>query len=229
MREKNELIFWSKSREESFDEAAERTYALLQMLREHGEEVYPRYQGKRRKNKVPFEWNLENFKKAFRKSGDKDFQDIGYTMWFLSTPEEKTQACILFSNGTRSPRLQNTLNIRLSPDFSFYEEENIHNVEQIFRKCIDRFDPYWGAVINTNNTRRPEYKESSLDERVHWLNYWGPEQVEEVGEEKLQQAPLLAVEKHYEGYLLKLQPSLIRSDGEEDFQRQLNVHRYLGW
>lgn len=82
------MILWSKPKEKDFENLAKTAYRIMEVLKEFGSEVEPKYLTvNRKKDAFPFEWSYENFrntlKKGVNKEGDVEFPELGYSIDFF--------------------------------------------------------------------------------------------------------------------------------------------------
>lgn len=235
MQQEHSLIFWARAKaDETFDEAAEKAYPLMQLLMTKGEDFFPKYKvPSRAKNKdLPFEWTFENFKKVLRKGSNREgkveFLDLGYSIGFVSSLNRKKETYLRLKVGTQSPRSHNTMMIEFSENSYFSEKEQANRLEELFKDCIPLFDPYWAAIINRDNTMKPQNNDIPLNKFVHWLNYWGSDLIDEIGEDRLKVSPLFSTEKWHDGYLVKLQENPIDSENPAELEAQRAAKEYFG-
>ncbi|MDO3411191.1 hypothetical protein QWJ34_15605 [Saccharibacillus sp. CPCC 101409] len=231
MEQSHSLIFWAKPKRESFDEAAERAYELMEVLMEYGETFYPKYQLNEKYDKQPFQWELSTFKKALRqginREGEIEFLDLGYSINFISSWEQQDRVSIQMTVGIQKPIFNNTFIIGLPSGLSLGSEPDKERVESVFKRCIEVFRPEWAAVVNDWNKRRKDQGSRNLSKRMHWMNYWSSERVQEIGEKRVREAPIFNVEQLHEGCLLKLQENPIDDERIEDLERQLAAKKYF--
>ncbi|OWR32382.1 hypothetical protein CDO73_01890 [Saccharibacillus sp. O23] len=236
MQQEHSLIFWARAKaDETFDEAAEKAYPLMQLLMTKGEDFFPKYKvPSRAKNKdLPFEWTFENFKKVLRKGSNREgkveFLDLGYSVIFASSLQSKDQTSIKLRVGTQHSRFSNTMIVKFPDNSSLSSKEQANRLEQLFKDCIPLFDPYWAAIVNLTNRRiLNPYDNGGLSAFVHWLNYWNSEYFQEFIENKINDAPVLSMTEWQDGYLIKLQENPIDSENPAELEAQRAAKEYFG-
>ncbi len=235
MQQEHSLIFWSKAKaDETFDEAAEKAYRLMQLFMTKDEDFFPKYKvPSRGENKdLPFEWTFENFKNVLRKGSNREgkveFLDLGYSVIFASSLQRKDQTSIKLRVGTQHSRFSNTMIVKFPDNSYLSEKEQAGRLEELFKDCIPLFDPYWAAIINRDNTMKPQNNDIPLNKFVHWLNYWASNLVDEIGEDRLKVAPLFSTEKWHDGYLIKLHENPIDIESPAELEAQRAAKEYFG-
>lgn len=236
MQQEHSLIFWSKAKaDETFDEAAEKAYRLMQLFMTKDEDFFPKYKvPSRGKNKdLPFEWTFENFKKVLRKGSNREgkieFLDLGYSISFVSSLDRKKETYLRLNVGTQSPSSHNTMIIEFSENNYLSEKEQADRLEELFKDCIPLFDPYWAAIVNLTNRRMLNpYDNGGLSAFVHWLNYWNSEYFQEFIKNKIKDAPVLSMTEWHDGYLIKLQENPIDNENPVELEAQRASKEYFG-
>lgn len=224
MKQKHSLIFWAKAGEESFDEAAERAYELMQSLMACGDAFYPKYRVCETGYNEPFDWNFDHFKQALREGSNREgvheFLDLGFSIHFVSSRQPEHRVSINLTVGMRNPRFQNTLILSLPAEFPLENESGVRQAESVFRIGIEKFRPYWAAIVNAPNKRRKAYKGLDLSQRIHWVNYWDTARIARIGTENMSRAPIFETEKQEEGCIVKLQRYPIDDESLLDLDKQ---------
>lgn len=229
------MILWSKVNKEEFGNSAEKAYKIMQLLRAMGSELYPKYECVYRKRDAKeFEWNYENFenlvKRGVNKEGKNIFLESGYSIDFFSSLEESESAEISMSIGTSDPKFINTFILRFPQTYDFQKlESNTEYIEGLFKNAINILEPFWGCIANSANSRRFEsYIKNNLPTSIHWFTFLGKDIVNNIGKNRVINAPVYAVEKLEDGYFIKLDKAPLNDNNIEDLNKQSKVNNYLG-
>jgi len=97
----------------------------------------------------------------------------------------------------------------------------------LFKECITVFEPFWGGISNSLNIRRYDgYWGDILPTTIHWVNYFGNQVSEALGEAKILSSPTYFKEKYNSGYFVLLKEEPINDESEEDLdlQQKANIH-----
>lgn len=232
--QRHTMILWSKAKNEEFESIAKKGFQILQSLKEYGEELSPNYfTGYNKANCVEFDGTYETFKEALKrgvsKEGNNVFEDIGYSISFFSSLDDDKSSGISMHLGSCFPRIKNTLVVNISYSLDILQDIDVADrVFKVFKDCCKIFNPFWGCIANEVNKKRYSgYINNNLPTTVHWLNYWGIDTVNQVGEVKIQEAPICFKEKIGNGYLLRLKQFPINDFEEENVILQNNINNYF--
>lgn len=235
MIQRHTIILWSKAKNEPFKATVDKAYSLMQLLRNFGPELSPNYESiNRKKDAKLFEWSYEAFEKLVKngvnKEGKNTFAELGYSVSLFSSLNGKESAGISMNIGNTNPRFPNTFIMDLPQTYKMIDNESgAQRIESLFKECIEIFEPYWGCVANSVNSNSFDgFYKDDLPTTVHWLNYFGRDIVETVGENKIIEAPLSLSVKIGDGYLLKLDKFPINIEDNEIIRKQSEINSILG-
>lgn len=230
------MILWAKPREEPFEETVNKTYSILNILKEFGPELSPNFlPAYSKKNVKPFDGSIvtleELIKKGINKEGKTVFPDLGYTVDFFSSLDDMDAAKISFHVGTTHKRMSNVLVVDFPASFPMYSDNQLNEkIIDLFKKCIAVFDPYWGCISNSLNTRRYNFKlwENDQPKTIHWVNYFGDDMPRKVEERLIKTAPVYKAERYHDGYLIILKKTPIDDENQEDIEIQNKAKDHFG-
>lgn len=229
------LILWSHPKDENFQSAVERAYSVLALLRDFGDELSPKFlTAKRKADAKPFDVKLENLEYVVRrgvnKEGSNSFPELGYRISFFSSLNERDSTKISLTIGTSNPQLKNSLVINFPQSFPLYEEVVLcERVTKLFQELCLLYNPYWGCIQNDVNANQLDALwDKSLPTSIHWLNFFGFDTVNLLGDAKIQSAPVLGVIKASTGYFIKIKDMPIDDCNPEDLKLQESINEYFG-
>ncbi len=160
MLQVHSMLLWANAKNEEFKTSVDRAYALIMALKEFGTELSPNYlTAKRKKDAKVFDYTYEMLEDLIRKGVNKEgktvFADLGYSVSFFSSLVEKDSAGISLRVGTTNPRFNNNLVVNLPQTYSIYVDTATgERLINLFKKCVEIFDPFWGCLGNGINVRR---------------------------------------------------------------------------
>lgn len=229
------MILWSKPKEKDFENLAKTAYRIMEVLKEFGSEVEPKYLTvNRKKDAVPFEWSYENFrntlKKGVNKEGDVEFPELGYSIDFFSSLESQHSSSIRMKIGNQNSEFVDNLVIQFP---KFYSLEKINQdkdkIKVLFNQCIHLFQPYWGCISNSMNIDRfDNYVKNDKPLTLHWLNYWGEDILRNIPAIKAMSVPVYYTEPIEKGWFIQLKDDPLDDTLEEDVQLQAEANKYYG-
>lgn len=229
------LILWAHTSIRDFNDIVFKTYSVLEALREFGPELSPNYLTTNRKADVnkanlTYEGVKQLVQKNINKEGKNLFPDLGHRLSFFSALDEYSSSRVNLTVGTSNPRFKDSLIVTLPQSLSIYQDETVTwKIINLFKKCCQIFEPYWGCIQNDSNANRfDSLWNDSLPTAVHWVNYFGDDVVKVLGEEKIGTAPMLLTEKLDRGYILVLKQFPINDSESEDITRQAMAAEYFG-
>ena len=236
MIQTHSMILWAKASEENFDVAAQRAYRVLATLKEFGTQLSPNYLTAARKKDAPiFDGTYESLKalllKRVNKEGNTEFPELGYGIGFFSSHDSKNSSGIHIQVGVTHPQFKNTVLVHLPEALPVFNDSTVaEKLVEVFRKCAEVFDPFWGCVSNSVNADRFNgYWHERLPTATHWVNFFGSDIVNQMGISKIEQAPVQKVEKVGNGYLVMLKESPIDDKNEFDIKIQNKANSYFGF
>jgi hypothetical protein len=226
------LILWAKAKQEDFKVSVDKAYQLLMTLKEFGPETSPNYLPAYRKKDVKrFELNYENLEALMEKKKKKQiFPDLGYTIQLFSSLTDDNSAGIMMSIGISYPKLVNSLVVDLPYSLDVFNDNISRRLIILFSKCTILFDPYYGCIANSSNTKKFDgLWKNDMPTSVHWINFWGNDIVNRVSENMINNIQWDSSKKvDDKGYILILQKKPIDNNLEEDIRLQSNINKRLG-
>ncbi|KAF5028239.1 hypothetical protein [Sedimentibacter saalensis] len=236
MLQVHSIILWANAKNDEFKTSVDRAYALIMALKEFGTELSPNYlTAKRKKDAKPFDYTYETLEELIRKGVNKEgktvFADLGYSVSFFSSLVEQDSAGIKFHVGTSNPKFIDTFIIHLPQTCPIYTDTTIgERLINLFKKCVDIFDPFWGCLGNGVNARRYDgYWGDTLPTSTHWINYFGESVTKQLSVTRIEKCPIYKVEKLSKGYFLQLKTTPIDDTNEGDIKIQANANKYFGF
>ena len=231
----HKMIFWGKPKKESFKEISQRAYQVIQLLDSFGEDLKPKYFTAFKKSEAEqydgtYNTLYSHLKRGVNREGNVVYEDLGYSISFFSSMDNKRSAGIRMTLGVSHKSFVNTLIIKLPQAMDVYSKHVANNLTNLFKELIGAFNPFWGCIVNDLNVERYEgdlYK-NHLPSTVHWLNFFGEDTVNKIGLDKIKQAPFQEVVEVGSGYFLKLKEYPIDDFSSEDVALQAEVNRFLG-
>ncbi len=231
MLQTHSMILWARPAVEDFETTVTKVHQLLLALQAFGPEISANYKTVRRKKDArPFVLSKETLIELIKaKAVSSNMDDLGYRISFFSSLNDNDAAGIGLTVGVSSPKFYNTFIINLPQSLPVYSNIEINQrLVATFKQCITIFDPFWGCVSNhVNSNRYNSHFHNDLPVTIHWLNYFGNDIVERIGEEKIKAAPLKTVERHHNGYFLELKDMPIDDEVEADIKLQTTANNYF--
>ena len=234
MLQRHSLILWANASEEPFEVSLKKAYELLQKLKEFGVELSPNYiTAKRKKDAQTFDWRIDTLEELLRKGVNKEgntvFLDLGYRVSFFSSLKEDNSASISLLVGVSNIKFINNFIVNLPLSLSMYDDNQLNErLIEVFKKCIEVFNPFWACIGNSANVRRHDgYWGDKLPKSIQWVNYFNNEISQMLGENAIMTSPVRIKEKFHSGYLLVLKNQPINDDIEEDIILQQRVNNYF--
>lgn len=188
------LILWRKPVKKTPQALAEEAFALFSIFREAESDFCPNYPTvRRRRDAKPFAWDGESFRKALLgqpvNQGNAQLGELGYSISFFSSLEEKGSVGYRLHTGNRDPKFVDTFVVDIPEAAGSSRLFSPETVEDTFRRCIAVFRPFWGCVDDrgpleggylTGDRKRPR--------SICWLNYWDAAMALRVGPLRIRRA-----------------------------------------
>ena len=234
MIQTHSMILWAKASQKDFDTAALKAYRVLAVLSEFGPQLSPNFITSARKKDAPsFDGTYEKFKELLRKrvnkEGSTEFPELGYSIGFFSSHDSKNSSGIHIQAGVTHPQFINTVVVHFPEALPIFDDATVaEKLVQVFRKCVEVFDPFWGCISNSVNADRYNgYWYEQLPTATHWMNFFGSDIVTQMGIPKIEQAPVQKVERLSNGYFVMLKDSPINDENEFDIKIQNKANLYF--
>ncbi len=163
------------------------------------------------------------------KEGKTIFPDLGYRVSFFSSFKEDESASISLLIGVRSTKFINNFIVNLPLSFPIYEDNQLNErLVELFKNCIDVFNPFWACIGNSTNLRRYDgYWGEQVPKSIQWVNYFNNEVAQRLCENMILTSPVRIKEKFNSGYLLVIKNQPINDENEEDIILQQQVNNYF--
>jgi len=227
------LLLWSEPTESNLDEMIEISFSLLSALKQYGHELSPKYLTARKKSEAKeFVLNRGNLKelieRSINKEGEKVFLDLGRHFSFFSSLKDNESCGISLTVGASNKNKINSLIVNLPyGGFSGFSEK-VSDFENLVKRLVKIFRPYWCCVYNSETGSDYGYKlwEDKKPVSVHWLNYFNKVTAKNIGMKRV--LALDGVEEFCGGYFYKLQDMPINVENPEHLARQKSIEKYLG-
>lgn len=235
MIQKHSIILWRKAEkaDKSFEEIAEETYKVLNLFQNHPQEMRPNFlTGRTKKDVKEFKWNYENFcnilKKGINKEGEKIFEDLGYSLSFFSSMDEKESYAFQIETGNKNEKFYNTLIINLPLSLNLFDKENSEKMIELFEELVMIYRPFWGCVSNSALSRKyGKFLDGGLPTTVHWMNYWSEDIIETIGMKKIQKIVDGNSMISFQDGIMLIKDTALDIDKEEDFIFHEELHKRL--
>ena len=226
-------ILWARPHELHIDEMADISYQILTELNAYGGELDPRYlPGRRKKDSIEFDLNIENVKQVLEKNvnkeGDTVFLELGRHIGLFSSFKEELSSSVGIRIGNSNPLFNNSVIISLPyGGFSGFDHRR-EEFEALLKRIIAIFKPYFAFVENSlNNQLSDEFwsKKKNKPTYVHWMNYYDKATSKAIGKNRLVKPG--QCEPLGDGYFLKLQDMPIDINNPEQLENQRQVSKQL--
>lgn len=104
---------------------------------------------------------------------------------------------------------------------------NLQLTEDLFRRAVQTFQPYWGCVTNWQG----EYFDHrrGVPAMVHWLNCFSDETVHKIGLKKINSMQRKYPEVRFDNGFLRIKESMLDSDGKNDLAYQTSIAKHIGF
>lgn len=227
------LILWAPSRIQDFDSCKHQAYELLATLHAFGPELSPKYlRAMSKKAAREFRLTLDNVEQLLKRKADRLFPDLGYTIGFFTSMNDDESAGISLRIGvsTPDPRFVNSLVVDFPLNFDFGNAALRSRTIDLFRRCCEIFDPFWGCITdNLVQNRLQSFWKDSQPTSIHWVNWYGDDLADRLGRSKAEHAPVLLVEKLEGGYLVVARETPFDVKDARDIQLAAAINAYLGF
>lgn len=219
------LILWRKPEKESvtFEEVAKRAYQTISVFMELQPNYRPNYAkvGKKRDAKL-FEWNYDNFcdylNKKARKTSQQMFKDLGYTCGFFSSLNSGESCGYSLSVGITNKMFVNSFVVEFSTSMDYFNGEVSAKIEELFRRSVKTFNPYWGCVVNMGMKECDNFltADDSSPNEIHWLNYMSNSMLKNLNPKGIKRLTKECKQFKCEDNFIKLQDVALNADVVED-------------
>lgn len=235
MLQLHNMILWSKPKEKDFENLAKKAYRIMELLKEFGSDLEPKYLTiNRKKDAVPFEWNYKNFKNALvkgvNKEGETEFPELGYSIDFFSSLESQHSSSVRMKIGNQRSEFVDNLVIQFPKSYSLEKmNQDKDKIKVLFNNCVHLFQPYWGCISNSVNMDRfDNYVKNDKPSTLHWLNYWGEDILRNTPVIKAVSFPVYYIEPIEKGWFIQLKDEPLDDTLEQDIQLQAEANKYYG-
>ena len=227
------IILWKKPDDEkrSFKSISKQGFETLNVFFDYKKMYRPNYLTVyRKKDAKPFEWTYENFENELKENmvGEDIFKDLGYSISFFSSLRNKDAFGFSMYVGNTNIKFVNDLSVNIAYSLDLQDEKIAKNIEEIFNKTTNIFEPYWGCV--SNNMTQKKYGRFLIDEypsSIHWLNYFDEEMIDRIGEAKINEIVSLRQGNSFKNNVLKIKNTALDLEKEEDILYQEKINEIL--
>ncbi|MBO5352322.1 MAG: hypothetical protein J6A77_03390 [Lachnospiraceae bacterium] len=235
MIQKHSILLWKKaeSKEKNFEEIAKEAFRTLDIFQEYPWILRPNYLTvELEKDIKEFDWNYENFRRTLKESVNREdeiiFEDLGYCLSFFSSTNEIDASGFLMLVGNKNDKFCNVFDMKLPLSLCLYDRENADMIEQIFKKLVYYYKPFWGCVSNSVLSEKyGRFMEKDLPRTVHWLNYWSDSICSAIGTEKIQRIVRENEEASFTEGIFKIKNTAINAEAEDEMEYQMQLHNQL--
>ena len=127
MVQRHSIILWRKAEkmEKSFEQISKEAFEVLNIFQEYSQELRPNYLTAKTKKQVKeFDWNYKNFseqlKTGINKENDRIFKELGYSISFFSSMDEKNSSAFSMTVGNKCAPFYNVLVVDLPLSYDLY-------------------------------------------------------------------------------------------------------------
>lgn len=191
MIQKHSIILWKKAGEKTIEEISDYGYRVLDILQEYPIDFRPNYLTALSKNEIKkIEWNRYNFTnelmKGVNKEGGMIFNDLGYSISFLSSLDKQNCVSISLNIGNSSEKFYDILIIGFPISWNFFDKNISQMIYSLFERLVQVYMPFWGCVSNRALYKKyGKYLEKDMPTSIYWINYWSKYIVDNVGINKI--------------------------------------------
>lgn len=226
MIQRHSIILWRKAEKEdkSFEEISKETYEVLNVFQHCSQELRPNYlPGKTKKDIKEFDWNYENFSEQLKKGVNKEnevvFKELGYSISFFSSMDEKNSCTFSMIVGNKFEKMNNVLIVDLPLSYNLYEKETADMISELFEKLVQVYKPFWGCISNRALSRKyGKFLEGNLPTTVHWMNYWSEDIIRTVGMDKIQNVVEKNITVSFKRGILSINETALDVEKEDDIR-----------
>ncbi|MBQ2802854.1 MAG: hypothetical protein IJF07_03040 [Lachnospiraceae bacterium] len=194
MVQRHSIILWRKAEkmEKSFEQISKEAFEVLNIFQEYSQELRPNYLTAKTKKQVKeFDWNYKNFseqlKTGINKENDRIFKELGYSISFFSSMDEKNSSAFSMTVGNKCAPFYNVLVVDLPLSYDLYNTKKANIISELFKKLIQAYKPFWGCISNKALSRKyGKFLEGNLPTTIHWINYWSESIVNTITMEKIE-------------------------------------------
>ncbi len=235
MIQRHSIILWRKAEQEnkSFEEISKDAYDVLNLFQYYPQDLRPNYMTVKTKKDIEiFDWNYKNFceqlKKGINREGDVMFKELGYSISFFSSTDEKNSCNISMRTGNKFEQINNTLVIDLPLSFDVSNPQMAVIISDLFEKLVQTYKPFWGCISNKALSRKyGKFLDGNMPTTVHWINYWSEDIIETVGMKKIQNVVDNNMISTFKNGILSIRETAIDVEKEDDVRLHAKIHKQL--
>ena len=235
MIQRHSIILWRKAEKEdkSFEEISKEAYEVLDLFQYCSQELRPNYlTAKTKKDIRKFDWNYENFSEQLKKGVNKEdevvFKELGYSISFFSSMDEKNACAFSLTAGNKYEKINNVLIVDLPLSYNLYEKETADIISDLFGKLVQVYKPFWGCISNRALSRKyGKFLEGNLPTTVHWINYWSEDIIGTIGMEKIQNLIDKNTMGTFKNGILSIKDTALNVEKEQDVKLHVEMHEHL--
>lgn len=224
MEQRHSIILWRKAEEKDkvFEDVVKEAYGVFKLFQGYPQELRPNYLTAETKKDIKgFDWNYENFssvlKQGINKEGKNIFEDLGYSISFFSSMNEKEACSFQMKVGNKNEKFYNTLIIHLPLSLNLYDKKTAEMISVLFEKLVQAYMPYWGCISNRALSRQyGKYLEGTLPTTVHWMNYWSEDIVRTIGMKKIEKIIDINPIITFKNGILSIKKTALDVDNQDD-------------
>lgn len=235
MIQRHSIILWKKAEtsNKKFEDISKEMYEALNIFRKYPQELRPNYLvAKSPKNIERFDWNYENFRDVLKiginREGKRVFEDLGYSISFFSSMNEKESCAFRVKAGNKNENFYNTLVVELPVAINLFDIDVAREISKLFNELVQVYMPFWGCISNKVISRRYEkFLLGEIPTTVHWMNYWSEGIVYSIGMEKIQKVIDENIDVTFENNVLSIKDTAFNVNDEKDMNYYNSLHKQL--
>lgn len=230
------MLFWRKpsKKEKPFEQIAEETYKMFMVFMEKlPENLRPNFKTVSKLGDAKlYDWSFENFSQDLEKgvnhTRDKVFRDLGYSLSFFSSLDNKESCGYMAKVGVTRKDFIDTFIVEFPVGFDYFSEENASMLEEIFCRCLEIFNPYYACFANSKV--KTSYSYLSDDDKpldAHWLNYFSHDMMKHI-----KKGSIKRLERDFDGFefhdgFIKIQRTPLNAENQKDLELKEQVEGLL--
>lgn len=235
MIQRHSIILWRQAEREdrSFEEISKEAYDVLDLFQYYPQELRPNYLSvKTKKDIKEFDWNYKNFseqlKKGINKENEVIFKELGYSISFFSSMDEKNSCAFSMTAGNKFEKINNTLIVDLPLSFNLYDKKMADIISGLFKKLVQVYKPFWGCISNRALSRKyGKFLEGNLPTTVHWINYWSEDIIRTIGMETIQNVVNKNTTVSFKSGILSIKGTALDVEKEDDIRYHSSLQKQL--